>query len=209
MRRLQSNTFFSLRCYFFDLSDIDISDCGSGSRLVHCPLLSGCLWNERSVQSAQCCWTRWSSSDPPCVCPCSMIVLQFTAVLSSSPSHSSATYLTRWLICFLFSFSSFLPFFSLILASYCKGTFLIFFFFPSQENLDCPLSMSFHHSPSLSFVPHTYSTQSTSIYRDDKICTLENWLCVRTSDGNPTQCQNCLLYKCNVNEIKCLLPWSA
>lgn len=80
MRRLQSNTFFSLRCHFFDLSDIDISDCGSCARLVHCSLLSGCLWNERSVQSAQCCWTRWSSSYPPCVCPCSMIVLQFTAV---------------------------------------------------------------------------------------------------------------------------------
>lgn len=26
MCRLQSNTFFSLRCYYFDLSDIDISD---------------------------------------------------------------------------------------------------------------------------------------------------------------------------------------
>lgn len=70
---------------------------------------------------------------------------------------------------FSFLFSSFLPFFSLIvLASHCKGTF-----FPStQEHLVS--STSFRHSPSLFCPTHAYSAQTTINYSNGgQIWTIE------------------------------------
>lgn len=106
MRRLQSNTFFSLRCHFFDLSDIDISDSVEAvlaSFTVRFSLgvceMSG-LCNQRSAVGLV---------EAPHTRRVYVLVqwLSFSSLqcLGSSPSHSSATYLTRWLICFLFSFS--------------------------------------------------------------------------------------------------------